>query len=78
MDPSRTHARSNQRGEMTVAGAYCRFCNQRCFVLRMMPQDARWNPTQSVHLATCPKGMAYDREKTGYDQTTAINPMATV
>lgn len=25
-------------------------------------------------LATCPAGMAHDREATGYDHTTAVNP----
>ena len=57
-----------------MAGAYCKFCDQRCFVDRKMPTDARWMPGRYVHLATCEKGAAHDREQTGYDFTTAINP----
>lgn len=53
-----------------MAGSYCRFCGRRCFVYRVLP-DQSW----SGHMATCPSGMALDREKTGYDHTTAINPM---
>ncbi len=59
-----------------MAGAYCKFCDRRCFLLRVMPSDARWNPGEPVHLATCAAGAALDREKTGYDHTTAINPLA--
>lgn len=51
-----------------MAGAYCKFCGDRCFVLR-------WIPNSHVsHLATCERGMALDRERTGYDHTTAFNP----
>lgn len=57
-----------------MAGAYCKFCDRRCFVSRTMPADARWLPGAAVHLATCRLGMEHDREHTGYDQTTAINP----
>jgi hypothetical protein len=59
-----------------MAGAYCKFCDERCFVLRVMPDDARWRPGQAVHLATCARGAAYDRANSGYDHTTAINPAA--
>ncbi len=59
-----------------MAGAYCKFCGQRCFVDRKMPEDARWRPGQSVHLATCREGAAYDRQHSGYDHTTAINYLA--
>lgn len=55
-------------------GPYCRFCDFRCFVHRIMPADATWRPGQSVILATCQAGMKYDREHTGHDHTTAINP----
>lgn len=56
-----------------MAGAYCKFCDHRCFVSRTMPADAKWMPGETVHLATCSRGRAYDRERTGYDHTTAIN-----
>jgi hypothetical protein len=53
-----------------MAGAYCKFCNQRCFVYRVLP-DRSW----AGHLATCLEGMAHDRSVTGYDHTTAVNPL---
>lgn len=53
---------------MVVSGSYCRFCDHRCFVLRVL-KDGR-----HVHLATCLLGMAWDREQTGQDHTTAVNP----
>jgi hypothetical protein len=53
-----------------MAGAYCRFCDHRCFVDRVLP-DRSW----SGHMATCPKGMDHDRRVTGYGHTTAINPL---
>lgn len=58
-----------------MAGAYCRYCDQRCFVARVMPADASWKPGEQVHLATCAQGMEHDRRGTGYDHTTAINPV---
>ncbi len=57
-----------------MAGAYCKFCNHRCFVDRKLPADAKWRPGETVHLATCTRGMEYDRQFTGYDHTTAVNP----
>ncbi len=59
-----------------MAGAYCKFCDHRCFVDRVMPADSRWMAGKSVHLATCEKGAEYDRQECGYDFTTAINPYA--
>jgi len=59
-----------------MAGSYCKYCGRRCFVYRVMPADARWKPGEGVHLATCAEGAAHDREQTGYDHTTATNPMA--
>ena len=59
-----------------MSGAYCRYCDHRCFVLRTMPGDARWMPGQQVHLATCRRGAEHDRQSTGYDYTTATNPRA--
>lgn len=53
-----------------MAGAYCKFCNQRCFVLREIP-DGRM-----LHLATCHGGMAHDRAQVGVDHTTSVNPLA--
>ena len=53
-----------------MAGAYCMFCGQRCFVYRIVPGS------NVTHLATCARGMALDREKLGVDYTTAVNPMA--
>jgi len=59
-----------------MAGAYCEYCGRRCFVLRQMPDDAARHGGQTIHLATCRGGAAHDREITGYDHTTAINPVA--
>ena len=59
-----------------MVGAYCRFCDHCCFVDRVMPADAMWRPGEHVHLATCAPGMAYDRDMSGYDHTTARNPHA--
>ena len=53
-----------------MAGAYCKFCGHRCFVYRIVPNS------HVTHLATCPRGMALDREKLGVDHTTTVNPMA--
>jgi hypothetical protein len=51
-----------------MAGSYCRYCNHRCFVPRILPDGTR------LHMATCSGGMAHDRAVTGYDHTTARNP----
>jgi hypothetical protein len=59
-----------------MAGAYCQYCGQRCFVLRTLPDDATSRAGQSLHLAACAAGAAHDRESTGYDHTTAVNPMS--
>lgn len=50
-------------------GPYCRYCNHRCFLLRIL-RDGR-----TMLLATCARGMAHDREVCGQDHTTAINPV---
>lgn len=60
-------------------GPYCRFCDHRCFVERIVPGEHAPNTLLGAtagHLlmATCPAGMANDRELTGHDHTTAINP----
>jgi hypothetical protein len=57
-------------------GAYCRFCDRRCFVLRTLPADATSYAGQTICLATCERGAAHDRETSGYDHTTAANPAA--
>lgn len=49
-------------------GAYCRYCRRRCFVVRVLADN------RSMCLATCPEGMALDRQVTGQDHTTAHNP----
>lgn len=59
-----------------MAGMYCMFCDHRCFVDRKMPDDAKWMPGHTVHLATCAKGKEYDRLHSGYDADTAINLLA--
>lgn len=56
-------------------GPYCKFCDHRCFVVRQIPGREN-DPTAPTILATCPDGMALDRERTGYDHRTAINPLA--
>lgn len=55
-------------------GNYCKLCGQRCFVSRVMPDDSRWRPGETAHLATCEKGMAQDFKATGYTSLTALNP----
>lgn len=57
-----------------MAGAYCRYCDHRCFVERKVPADAKRMAGWTVHLATCSAGKAHDRAMTGYDADTAINP----
>lgn len=49
-------------------GPYCRYCNNRCFVIRVVPGQGE------MLLATCRRGMEHDSESCGYDQTTAQNP----
>lgn len=51
-----------------MVGAYCKFCDHRCFVERLVPGSL------VTHLATCSRGMEHDRERLGYDHTTAFNP----
>ena len=56
-----------------MAGAYCQFCDQRCFVYRevIVAGEVLW----SGHLATCREGKAHDRSVLGQDADTATNPM---
>jgi hypothetical protein len=54
-------------------GAYCRFCGQRCFVVRVIPDGASRGKTYA--LATCQAGMAHDLGRTGHTHITALNPV---
>jgi hypothetical protein len=56
-----------------VSGAYCRYCDHRCFVYRQVRVGGElvW----AGHMATCPKGAAHDRRVLGVDHTQAHNPM---
>lgn len=55
-------------------GSYCKFCGQRCFVVRVIPDGPAIGRTFA--LATCQGGMAHDLERVGYTHLTAINPVA--
>lgn len=61
-----------------MPGSYCKFCDSRCFVERIIPDPKPGSIAAAVggriHMATCPKGMEHDRKVSGYDHTTAINP----
>lgn len=56
-----------------MAGAYCRFCGQRCFVYRevIVAGELVW----AGHLATCAAGKVHDRASIGQDADTAHNPV---
>ena len=56
-----------------MAGAYCKFCGTRCFVLRVIPDGPCKGWTG--HLATCQRGMMHDFGKTGHTHITAVNPV---
>jgi hypothetical protein len=56
-----------------MAGAYCKFCGQRCFVYRIIP-DGPWKGWGG-HLATCYHGMMHDLKKIEHTHITAINPI---
>ena len=58
---------------MIMAGAYCRFCQTRCFVYRVIPDGP--SKGWSGHLATCQAGMAHDLKKTGHTHLSAVNPI---
>lgn len=55
-----------------MAGAYCRFCGLRCFVLRVLPDGPEAG--KSYHLATCRRGMMHDLGACGHTHLTALNP----
>lgn len=56
-----------------MSGSYCRFCERRCFVDRVVPDGPQrgWRG----HLATCQGGMAHDLAELGHTHATAINPI---
>jgi hypothetical protein len=56
-------------------GPYCDYCDQRCFVLRVLPVDAKVRQGEEITMATCPEGMGHDRDVTGYDHRSVIDPM---
>ena len=56
-----------------MAGAYCKFCARRCFVLRVVPDGPMKGWTG--HLATCRGGMEHDLTVTGHTHLTAVNPI---
>lgn len=57
-----------------MAGAYCRYCDRRCFVYRqvIVGGELVW----SGHMATCQPGREHDRNALGMDFEQAHNPMA--
>jgi hypothetical protein len=55
-------------------GSYCNYCGSRCFVLRVLPTDAPGgHGGRQLAMATCPAGMAHDRQMTGYTHRDCIN-----
>lgn len=56
-----------------MAGAYCRYCNLRCFVARQVIVGGLlvW----AGHMATCQRGKQHDRAALGMDSATAHNPV---
>lgn len=57
-----------------MAGAYCMYCDWRCFVYRvvLVGGEVVW----SGHMATCPRGKEHDRKAIGVDADAAHNPAA--
>lgn len=55
-----------------MAGAYCVFCDRRCFVYREVIENGE--VTWSGHMATCHEGRAHDRKMLGVDADGAYNP----
>lgn len=54
-------------------GPYCRFCGQRCFLERVLPDGP--DAGRTLLMATCARGMEHDRAATGHNHTSAINPV---
>ena len=57
-----------------MAGAYCQYCDHRCFVYRqvIVGGELVW----AGHMATCAQGKAHDRRVLGVDADGAHNPHA--
>lgn len=55
-----------------MAGAYCRYCDRRCFVFRQVIVDGQvvW----AGHMATCTAGMHWDKSQLGVHSAQAHNP----
>lgn len=55
-----------------MAGAYCQYCDHRCFVYRqvLVAGEIVW----SGHMATCAGGRAHDERELGVDFARAHNP----
>ncbi len=55
-------------------GAYCKFCDHRCFVYRqvIVGGEVIW----SGHMATCREGRKHDKAALGVDADGAHNPAA--
>lgn len=55
-----------------MSGAYCKYCDHRCFVYRevIVGGELVW----SGHMATCLLGKDHDRRSLGVDASTAHNP----
>lgn len=56
-----------------MAGAYCKFCGQRCFVYRIVPDGP--SKGWAGHMATCTEGMRVDLGTLGHTHLTAVNPI---
>lgn len=56
-----------------MAGAYCKYCDRRCFVSRQVIVGGHlvW----AGHMATCDSGKEHDRKALGMDSETAHNPV---
>lgn len=50
-------------------GPYCRYCDHRCFVLRVLPGG------EQALMATCKRGMERDLLVAGHTHRTASNPI---
>lgn len=59
-----------------MAGAYCKFCDHRCFVYRQV--IAAGVVLWAGHMATCRDGAEHDRRSLGLDFTQATNPLERV
>lgn len=56
-----------------MSGPYCKFCDTRCFVYRIIPDGP--SKGWEGHLATCQAGMMHDLKVTGHTHITAVNPV---